>query len=498
MITKLQNPKFFKQHNQRSSIRKRNDFVGGDVYHSEKNFTAEDKYKIVVDGQSNNVPIENLCRQKGITIEIFQKWTEEFLSETPNTSLIEDAPKALKDDDKYRIVIEGKSGLTSVAEICRREGISQDEFFSWCEEFLLIRNRQSILRKLNSPVYKKNQSIVNDCAGPEVLKFINYYVDLSSKLTLVKENLIESSLPAANQIGSLVTLEKINDVRFINKYFESVNSQLSVNGIFIGCFETFTARKKRMRISRIPFVRDVYFTFEFLFKRILPKVSFTKKFYFDITKGSDRLLSKAEGLGRLVSCGFSIMDVKSVNGLTYFVVKKTGQPLFDLNPSYGPIYKMPRIGKNGEIIGVYKFRTMHPYSEYLQDYIVKANGYAHTGKPANDFRIPAWGKFMRRFWLDELPQILNVLKGEMKLVGVRPVSKRYFEDIPLQMQKLRLTQKPGCIPPYVSLNRDGNVMSVLRAEKDYLTEKIRNPYTTDVKYFFCALKNIIFLSKRSA
>ena len=159
---------------------------------------------------------------------------------------------------------------------------------------------------------------------------------------------------------------------------------------------------------------------------------------------------------------------------------------------------MPRLGKNGKIIGVYKFRTMHPYSEYLQDYIVNAHGYAESGKPANDFRIPAWGKFMRKFWLDELPQLINVIKGEMKLVGVRPVSQRYFQDIPKEMQKLRLTQKPGCIPPYVALNRKSNVMSVLEAEMDYLKEKIDSPYTTDLKYMITAIYNIVIKNKRSS
>jgi lipopolysaccharide/colanic/teichoic acid biosynthesis glycosyltransferase len=141
---------------------------------------------------------------------------------------------------------------------------------------------------------------------------------------------------------------------------------------------------------------------------------------------------------------------------------------------------------------------MHPYSEYLQDYVLKTNGYANSGKPADDFRIPGWAKFMRKYWLDELPQLINILKGEMKLVGIRPVSQRYFQDIPKEMQRLRLTQKPGCIPPYVSLNRDGNVMSVLQAEKEYLEAKIAKPYTTDILYFSRAIYNIVFRHKRSA
>ncbi len=296
----------------------------------------------------------------------------------------------------------------------------------------------------------------------------------------------------------MISLKRINDIRFINSFFEKVNSSLDEGGIFVGCMETFSARKERKNINKIPLIREVYFFSEFILKRIIPKLSYTKGIYFDITKGNDRLLSKAEGLGRLVSSGFKIMDYRSIDGLIYFVVKKIGAPSFDENPSYGPIFKMSRIGKNGKIIKVYKFRTMHPYSEYLQDYVLRTNGYAESGKPADDFRIPAWGKFMRRFWLDEIPQLINVIKGEMKLVGIRPVSQRYFQDIPKEMQKLRLTQKPGCIPPYVALNRDANVMSVLQAEKDYLEEKIRNPYFTDTKYFFKAIYNIIFKHKRSA
>jgi lipopolysaccharide/colanic/teichoic acid biosynthesis glycosyltransferase len=209
-------------------------------------------------------------------------------------------------------------------------------------------------------------------------------------------------------------------------------------------------------------------------------------------------LSKAESLGRLVSCGYDILDYKIIDGIHYFAAKKVKEPAFDMSPSYGPLFKMKRVGKNGKIIGVYKFRTMHPYSEYLQDYILKLNGYAITGKPANDFRLVPYGKLLRRYWLDELPQLINLLKGDLKLVGCRPVSQRYFEDIPKEIQELRLTQKPGCIPPYVALNRMGSVDSVLQAEREYLLEKIAHPYTTDTKYFFKAIYNIIIKQKRSA
>jgi hypothetical protein len=217
-----------------------------------------------------------------------------------------------------------------------------------------------------------------------------------------------------------------------------------------------------------------------------------------LTGGKGRLLSKAEMLGRLVACGFEILKHESTKGVTRFVVKKVKKPAYDTNASYGPIFRMRRIGKGGKIIHVYKFRTMHPYSEYLQDYILKQNGYAESGKPADDFRLTPWGKFMRRYWLDELPQLINVLKGDMKLVGVRPVSPRYFEDIPRHFQELRSKHKPGCVPPYVSLDRKPSVEGVLKAEEEYLLEKQRNPYFTDTRYFFSAIFNIIVKKKRSA
>jgi lipopolysaccharide/colanic/teichoic acid biosynthesis glycosyltransferase len=159
---------------------------------------------------------------------------------------------------------------------------------------------------------------------------------------------------------------------------------------------------------------------------------------------------------------------------------------------------MPRIGKNGKIIGVYKFRTMHPYAEFLHDYILKNNGYASTGKPANDFRLTPWGKFFRKYWIDELPQLLNLIKGDLKIVGVRPVSKRYLEDIPEDLRKLRYNHKPGCIPPYVIFNCENNVESVLEAERKYLNKKNKNPITTDFICFFKGIWNILLRKKRSA
>ncbi|MFH0867531.1 MAG: sugar transferase, partial [Bacteroidota bacterium] len=206
---------------------------------------------------------------------------------------------------------------------------------------------------------------------------------------------------------------------------------------------------------------------------------------------------RPEILGRLYSCGFEVIDEQFINNNLFFAVKKIRNPFYDYNPTYGPLVKMKRIGKGGKIIGVYKFRTMHPYSEYLHDYMLKHHGYSKKGKPANDFRITTWGKILRRFWLDELPQLINVVKGEMKLVGVRPISPRVYNDYPEEVKKLRSKYKPGCVPPYVALLMQ-NMADSIKAEEIYLKDKEKHPYTTDIKYLFKAIYNILTNKIRSA
>ena len=384
------------------------------------------------------------CKREDITPAIFHQWTQDFLRNTSKNKIdVIPIKKSFSEDDRYRIILEGNNGTCSIAEICKKDNITHDEFLQWSDEFLQIRKKRQKRENAYDRHTTKVKELIENLVGKEILEYFESLIDVTSKETIViRDHHKCSKDKTLKNKTNLVCLSKINDIRNINKHFELVNSKLPQGGVFIGCLETLTARRVRINKNGIPILNDLYLGSEFLFKRVFPKLDITKRHYFNITKGKGRLMSKAEGLGRLVSCGFRIMDYKNINGLTYFIVKKDMEPLYDMNPSYGPIYKMPRIGKNGKIIKVYKFRTMHPYSEYLQDYVLKANGYAETGKPAADFRIPTWGKFFRKFWFDEIPQLINVLKGDMKLVGIRPVSERYFQDIPKEMQKLRVSQNP--------------------------------------------------------
>ena len=342
------------------------------------------------------------------------------------------------------------------------------------------------------------QKIVNK-TSKKVYAFLEKHVGLSDTECFITATGTRFNIDSSpyNNYRYIINLKKINDARFVNKFFESINSKLAQAGLYINCVETYATRRHRILKKYWKPFNWLYYCADLIFMRIFPKLPIIKKIYFFITKGRNRVLTRAEALGRLYSCGFEVIDEEEIDNKLYFVARKIKEPVFDLNPSYGLVYKMPRVGKNGKIIGVYKFRTMHPYAEYLQAYVVKKHGYNDFGKPANDFRLAPWGKIMRKYWLDELPQLINVLKGEMKLVGVRPLSETRFNEFPEDIKKKRIKFKPGCIPPYVTLLMPNQIDNIT-AERIYIDAKEKHPYTTDLKYFIKAIYNILTNKIRSA
>lgn len=295
---------------------------------------------------------------------------------------------------------------------------------------------------------------------------------------------------------NLVNLKRVNDFRRVNKYFESVNAKLPVGGIFIDSFESYITRKNRILQKAIFPFNWIYYTIDVLFTRVLPKVPVTKQIYFSVTKGRGRVLSKAETFGRLYSCGFEVIDEHIINDEMFFVARKIKDPVFDNNPTYGPLIRLRRYGKHGELFNVYKLRTMHAYSEYLQEYVFEHNQLQEGGKFKDDFRITTEGKVFRKFWLDELPMFINVLMGKMKIVGVRPLSQQYFNLYTDELKQKRIQFKPGLIPPFYA-DMPKTLEEIMESEMKYLDAYEKAPIRTDINYFINAWTNILFKRARS-
>lgn len=332
-----------------------------------------------------------------------------------------------------------------------------------------------------------------------VFEFISRHRDIveSDGILLIATNNIFNILKEDdNKFSVIVNLERVNDIKRLNKFFKAVNSKLPVGGRFICCVETYYLRKQRILEKFPPVIGQVYYFFDFIFKRVFPKFPITKKIYFFITNGRNRVLSKAETFGRLYSCGFKLVDEALIGSRLYFIAEKIKPPIIESNPSYGPIFKMRRIGKDGKIIYCYKLRTMHAYSEYLQEYIYQKNNLQEGGKFKDDFRVTTLGRVFRKFWIDELPMILNLLQGDLKIVGVRPLSKHYLSLYPIELQEKRKKFKPGLIPPfYVDLPK--TIDEIVDSEMKYLKAYEKAPLFTDIKYFILALYKIVIKKARS-
>lgn len=339
----------------------------------------------------------------------------------------------------------------------------------------------------------------------EAVEFIGKYVDLddlwdsvilntSSPLNLI--NVISWRGYDETGISCIINVKRLNDIRYINKFLESANEYLKPGGYLIGCVETCRQREERLKAKFAWPFNHVYYFFDFWVKRVWPKLPHLKQSYFLLTNGRNRVLSEMETYGRLYSCGYRLVKTFNAEGQLYFVAEKTGDPDYNNDASYGPLIRLRRVGKNGKIFNVYKFRTMYPYSEYLQSFIYENYGLQKGGKFKDDPRVTTLGRFFRKNWIDELPMLINWLKGDVKLMGVRPLSKHYFSLYPTEFQEYRKKFKPGLIPPvYVEIPK--SIEDVVDIEYRYLKAYEKNPLLTDLSYFWRAFCNIVFKKVRS-
>lgn len=150
--------------------------------------------------------------------------------------------------------------------------------------------------------------------------------------------------------------------------------------------------------------------------------------------------------------------------------------------SKGPIFFIQdRPGKDMKIFKVYKFRTMVKDAVKYQKIGVEVKG--------NDSRITNFGKFLRRFKIDELPQLFNVLKGDMSIVGPRPTLPEYLEQYE-EWELKRFDVKPG-LTGLAQIN--GNIYLERKEKSLYDIEYIKKiGFFTDMKIIFKTIAIVIF------
>jgi len=162
---------------------------------------------------------------------------------------------------------------------------------------------------------------------------------------------------------------------------------------------------------------------------------------------------------------------------------------------FGPVFYMaPRVGQNGRLFRMFKFRTM----------VVNADKIGASSTTASDKRITRVGKFLRKTKLDELPQFINVLTGQMSVVGPRPEVKS-FTDMFTEEEKAILSVKPG-ITDYASIwnSDEGKILEgaedpdmaykeLIWPEKKRLQLKYvrEHSFWTDIKIVFLTLLIIV-------
>ncbi len=169
--------------------------------------------------------------------------------------------------------------------------------------------------------------------------------------------------------------------------------------------------------------------------------------------------------------------------------------------SKGPVlYTQKRIGKNNITFSCYKFRTMHPEANYLlKEILIKnpnfKNEFAETRKIINDPRITKIGKFLRFSSLDELPQIVNVLKGDMSLIGPRPIVKSEIKKYGNDFKKV-FSIKPG-ISGLWQVSGRNKLSYNKRVELDiFYSENIS--FRLDIKIFIKTILVILFPFEKGA
>lgn len=148
------------------------------------------------------------------------------------------------------------------------------------------------------------------------------------------------------------------------------------------------------------------------------------------------------------------------------------------------IYRQERIGRYNEPFNMYKFRTMKHGAHKLQDNFQKDD----RGKVIDDDRYTMIGRWLKRKRIDEMPQIVNVLRGEMSVVGPRPHSRKFYEKyIPSESKTSRQIVKPGILKPMMAFSDYDFGGLEYRCDDQFIKDQALHSRTNVLRYLLRAI-----------
>ena len=170
-------------------------------------------------------------------------------------------------------------------------------------------------------------------------------------------------------------------------------------------------------------------------------------------------------------------------GLPFFaIIFVIVAPLIYFEDKGTVFYKAPRVGKNKKVFQVYKFRSMKMNAADIRN----ADGSTYNGE--NDPRVTKIGKILRKTSLDETAQILNVLKGDMSIIGPRPATTKIFDNLD-DLKEERFKVYPG-ITGYTQMKYRNSAQGELRYKADkYYVDNIS--LLLDLKIVFGTIVKVL-------
>lgn len=195
------------------------------------------------------------------------------------------------------------------------------------------------------------------------------------------------------------------------------------------------------------------------------------------------------GIKRGIDLVAGILGCMLLIPITLFVVFANA-----INKDNGPIFfTQERIGKNGKVFKMYKFRTMVVGAEdilkkHIEEQTDIGKEYIEHKKIKNDPRITKIGRFLRATSLDEFPQFINVIKGQMSLVGPRPYLPREREDMGEYYDYI-IKMKPGVTGPWQVAGRNNlEFDDRLELDREYCD---RRGNKRDIKIVFKTIAKVV-------